>query len=108
MLPVIDYDQPMPAGMAADYAPLAGGFAERGSALMMGATHVARQMYWAEREEPAGFARARAMLGWPQYWGWWLTGVAAAEVSYLGAQTHLWRVPRGRGLLWWPQGAGRG
>jgi sugar (pentulose or hexulose) kinase len=105
VLPVIDYDQPLPEGLAAAYAPMAGAFRDRGSALMMGATHVARQMVWAETAEPEGFARARAVLGWPQYWGWWLTGVAAAEVSYLGAQTHLWRVAEG---VWSPLVAARG
>lgn len=105
VLPVIDYDQPLPPGLAAAYAPLAGAFRDRGSALMMGASHVARQMYWAETAEPAGFARARAVLGWPQFWGWWLTGEAASEVSYLGAQTHLWRVAEG---AWSPLVAARG
>jgi len=32
----------------------------------------------------------------PQYWAWRLSGVAASEVTYLGAQSHLWNVPAAR------------
>ena len=104
-LPMIDYDQPLPPAVATAYAPLAGGFADRGSALMMGASHIARQMVWAEMAEPAGFARAAHVLGLPQYWAWRLSGVAASEVSVLGAQSHLWRVRDG---VWAPLVAARG
>ena len=96
VLPMVDYDQPLPAGLQAEYAPLAGGYAARGSAFMAGATHTARQMFWAERARPAAFSRARWFLGLPQYWAWYLSGVAASEVSVLGAQSHLWDVQAGR------------
>ena len=105
VLPMIDYEQPLPEDIARDYAPLAGGFLDRGSALMMGATHVARQLYWAERAAPAAVARARWLLCLPQYWAWRLSGVAASEVTILGAQSHLWNVARGG---WAPIVAARG
>ena len=57
VLPMVDYEQPLPAGMAETYAPQAGGFFDRGSAIMMAATHTARQMFWAETEQPQGFSR---------------------------------------------------
>lgn len=96
VLPMVDYDQPLPAGLQAEYAPLAGGYTARGSAFMAGATHTARQMFWAERAEPAAFGRAQWFLGLPQYWAWFLSGVAVSEVSVLGAQSHLWEVEAGR------------
>jgi sugar (pentulose or hexulose) kinase len=105
VLPMVDYEQPLPEGLAEDYAPLAGDFFDRGSAVMMAATHTARQMFWAERERPQEFAQARWCLGIPQYWAWRLTGVAVSEATILGAQSHLWNVARGR---WSPIVAARG
>lgn len=104
-LPMVDYEQPLPAGLDADYAPLSGEFFDRGSAVMMAATHTARQMFWAERDRPEDFNRARWLLGIPQYWAWRLTGVAVSEVTILGAQSHLWNVPARN---WAPIVAARG
>lgn len=105
VLPMVDYEQPLPPGLDAAYAPLSGGFFDRGSAVMMGATHTARQMFWAESAAPRGFARARWVLGIPQYWAWRLSGVAVSEASILGAQSHLWNV---RDRRWAPIVAARG
>lgn len=91
-LPMIDYEQPLPPGLNAAYAPQSGGFFDRGSAVMMAATHTARQMFWAETAEPRAFGQARWCLGIPQYWAWRLTGRAVSEASILGAQSHLWNV----------------
>lgn len=104
-VPMIDYEQPLPSGLAEAYAPLSGGFFDRGSAVMMAATHTARQMFWAEVAEPEAFARARWCLGIPQYWAWRLTGRAVSEASILGAQSHLWNV---RDQCWSPIVTARG
>jgi sugar (pentulose or hexulose) kinase len=95
-LPMIDYEQPLPPGIAEAYALQSGTFQDRGSAIMMASTHQARQMLWMERDYPAEFTGARFLLGVPQYWAWRLSGVAASETSYLGAQSHLWNVPEKR------------
>jgi sugar (pentulose or hexulose) kinase len=91
--PMIDYEQPLPPSIQRAYAEAAGPYLERGSPIMLGATHIARQMLWLEREYPEAFARARHVLGLPQYWAWRLSGVAASEVTILGAQSHIWNVP---------------
>ena len=57
VLPMVDYEQPLPPGLNAAYVPQAGGFFDRGSATMMAATHTARQMFWAEAVLPAQFGR---------------------------------------------------
>ncbi|MET4690529.1 FGGY-family carbohydrate kinase [Sinorhizobium fredii] len=105
MLPMIDYEQPLPADIRDGYTPLAGSFLDRGSATMHGATHQARQLYWMEQREPQAFAQARWYLGVPQYWAWRFTGAAASESSFLGAQSHLWNVAEGR---WAPIVSARG
>ena len=95
-LPMIDYEQPCPHEIDAEYKRKAGSFEDRGSPVMMASTHAARQLFWMERAEPEGFAQARHYLNIAQYWGWWLTGEAASEYSAMGAQSHLWNVPRHR------------
>jgi sugar (pentulose or hexulose) kinase len=105
VLPMIDYEQPLPADIRDGYAPLAGSFLDRGSAMMHGAMHQARQLYWMEERQPDTFAKARWYLGLPQYWAWRVCGVAASETSFLGAQSHLWNVAESR---WAPIVSARG
>ncbi len=90
VLPMVDYEQPIPDEVARAYAAIAGSFRERGSPIMLGASHVARQMLWQETCWPQDFARARAILMIPQYWAWRLSGVPASEVTALSAQSHVW------------------
>lgn len=90
-MPMMDYEQEPPADVAADYPRIAGSYRERGSAVMLGSAHLARQMLWLERGWPERFAAARAFLATPQYWAFRLSGVAAGEVTSLAAQSHLWR-----------------
>ncbi len=90
VVPMMDYEQPAPPEVTAAYAAAAGSFRERGSAVMLGSAHLARQMMWVERAWPALFARARACLAVPQYWAWRLSGVLASEVTSLAAQSGLW------------------
>ncbi len=89
-MPMVDYEQPVPPAVEAEYRRAAGSFRERGSPFMLGATHLARQMLWIETAWPAAFARASFFLAAPQYWAWRLSGVAAGEVTSLAAQSHLW------------------
>ncbi len=89
-LPMVDYEQEMPGDIDAEYHAIVGRYRERGSPVMLGATHLARQVLWMQRAEPARFAAARALLPLPQYWAWRLSGVMATEISSLAAQSHLW------------------
>lgn len=92
VLPMIDYEQPLPEAVRTEYAQQSGSFFDRGSTIMLGSTHQARQLYWMQRTDPEAVARASWFLGVPQYWAWRLSGVASCEASYLGAQSHLWNV----------------
>ncbi len=96
VLPMVDYEQPVPDDITAAYLKIAGSFRERGSAIMFGAAHIARQMLWQELRWPQDFARATAMLMTPQYWAWRLCGVLAGEVTSLAAQSHIWSPADGR------------
>lgn len=96
VLPMIDYEQPLPLEVLDAYAPLAGSFHDRGSAVMHGATHQARQLLWMEMAEPERFSAGRAFLCLPQYFAWKMTGIAVSEPTCLGAQSHLWNIPDDR------------
>lgn len=95
-MPMIDYEQPAPEGLDDTYRTIAGSFRERGSPVMLGSAHLARQLLWLERDFPDAFAGATAFLAVPQYWAWRLSGVAASEVTSLAAQSHLWCSVEGR------------
>ncbi|QPM90502.1 LacI family DNA-binding transcriptional regulator [Pseudooceanicola algae] len=95
-LPMIDYEQDMPAEDDEAFLAEAGPFGDRGSAIMHGATHAARQIMWVKRAAPDRFARAEMWLGLPQYWAWRLSGHGAAEITYLAAQSELWNVAEQR------------
>lgn len=90
VMPMVDYEQPIPEHVATKYRQIVGSYRERGSAVMLGAAHLARQMLWQEMEWPEQFARAKAFVPTPQYWALRLSGVLATEVTSLAAQSHLW------------------
>ena len=95
-MPMMDYEQPVPDEVNAAYFRLVGSAEERGSPILGGAAHLARQLFWIERDWPEAARRARFFLGGPQYWAWRLSGAAASELTYLGAQSHLWNIPERR------------
>lgn len=92
VLPMLDYEMPTPEGLASAYAEVAPSYLERGSRHFGGMAHVGRQMFYQAKAFPEAFARAHHVLTLPQYWAWRLSGVPAAEVTSLAAQSHLWDV----------------
>ncbi|WP_062227928.1 FGGY family carbohydrate kinase [Aureimonas frigidaquae] len=96
ILPMIDYEQPAPQAVDAVYRAQSGDFAERGSAIMMGATHQARQMLWVMTERPDAAGEASAFLSVPQYWAWRFSGGMASEITNHAAQSGFWRLQEGR------------
>jgi sugar (pentulose or hexulose) kinase len=53
--------------------------------------NAARPLFWMQHTHVEAWARTRVLLPYPQYWAWWLSGVASSEVSSLGCHTQLWR-----------------
>jgi sugar (pentulose or hexulose) kinase len=95
-VPMLDYEEACPAATDAVYRAAVGDFGDRGGRVMMASTHQARQMLRAEIETPEAFAGAAHALAVAPYWAWRLSGVAASEVSALGAQSQLWNAGAGR------------
>lgn len=88
--PVPDYEwDGFDPQRAPDWAQQIGDFGETFSPDLPRGLNAATQFDWLERRLPETFARGR-LLPLPQYWAWWLSGVAASEISSLGCHTHLW------------------
>ena len=90
VLPVLDYEFDGPDQLAADYDAVRPPFAETGTPRLPIGLNLGAQFFWLQKRFPADFARAAAMLMYPQYWALRLTGVAANEATSLGCHTDLW------------------
>jgi len=95
-LPPMDYEFDGFPAVDADYDAQRPPFEETLSPKVPRGLNLARQIFYLERKFPKEFARARAFLTYPQYFGWRLGGAMASEVTSLGAHTDLWRPNEGR------------
>ena len=95
-LPPMDYEFGEFGGIGAEYEKVRPPYAETLSPSLPRGHNLGRQIFYMQRQFPAEFARATAFLTYPQYWAWRLSGVAAAEVTSLGAHTDLWNLGEGR------------
>lgn len=89
-LPVLDYEYGGPEGLRAEYAKVRGTFAETLSPDLPNGLNAGRQIHWQSRTFPAAFARVDAIVPYPQYWVWRLTGARVTEVTSLGSHTDMW------------------
>lgn len=89
-MPVLDYEHDGPEAAAAAYAGLRPDFAETLSPRLPNGLNLGAQIFWQAQAHAAQFARVTAILTYPQYWAWRLTGVMASEVTSLGCHTDLW------------------
>src|SRR6266480_1863721 len=90
VLPVMDYEFAGVDEIEPFYAPLRPAFSESFSPKLPAGLNLARQLAWQKRHCAEAFARARTCLTYPQYWAWRLSGIAAGEVTSLGAHSDLW------------------
>jgi sugar (pentulose or hexulose) kinase len=94
--PVMDYEFTGVEVVEPDYAALRPPFAESMSPKLPGGLNLGRQLAYQKWRCPDLFADAKHFVGYPQYWAWRLTGVAASEVTTLGAHADLWAPRRGQ------------
>lgn len=90
VLPMLDYEMEI-SDFDAEYDPMARNFAATGSPRLPCGHNTGRQLLWLQRKFPQEFARAKAIVGYAQYWSFLLSGVAANEVTALGCHTDLWQ-----------------
>jgi sugar (pentulose or hexulose) kinase len=89
-LPILDYEHDGPEAVHDAYRAVCGDFRETLSPDLPNGLNAGRQLFWLSRTFPDAFARADAILPYPQYWVWRLTGRKVAEVTSLGCHTDLW------------------
>ena len=94
-LPVLDYEHAYPDAVQQAYERLRPPFSETFSPKLSGGLNVGAQIHYQKSQFPDDFARVRAVLTYPQYWAFRLTGVAANEVTSLGCHTDLWNPTTG-------------
>ena len=89
-LPVLDYEFDGPDRLREAYETIRPPFSSTGSPPLPAGLNLGAQLFWLRRSFPDAFARTRAVLTYPQYWSWKLTGVMASEATSLGCHTDLW------------------
>jgi sugar (pentulose or hexulose) kinase len=90
VLPIMDYEERRVDEIEAEYAPFRPTFSESLSPPMNGGLNLGRQVFYQSRRHADAFACAKFILGYPQYWGWKLTGVTAGDATSFGCHTDLW------------------
>jgi len=94
--PMLDYEHPGPAALAADYDALRPDFAETGSPRLSMGLNLGAQLHWLMATQPGLRENLAHIVTYPQYWGWRLTGQMACDECSLGAHTDLWNPWLGR------------
>jgi len=65
-------------------------FDETLSPLLPRGLNLGIQLDWLEHHHPELMAEVEVLMPYPQYWAFWLSGIASSEVSSLGCHTLLW------------------
>ena len=94
-LPVLDYEHDGPETSDEAYARARPTFAETLSPRLPNGLNLGAQIFWQSRAFPEDFGKVTAILTYPQYWAWRLTGMHASEVTSLGCHTDLWAPDKG-------------
>ena len=94
--PVLDYEYEGPNQVGTDYDALRPDFALTGSPRLGCGLNLGAQLHWLFGSYPDLYARTAAILTYPQYWGYLLTGTMATDVTSLGCHTDLWCPEKGQ------------
>jgi len=88
--PIMDYEWRGVETVNESYEKLRPPFHETFSPSLPGGLNVGRQLVWQQQHHAKEFESAKALLMYPQYWSWLLSGKLVSEVSSLGCHTDLW------------------
>lgn len=87
--PPLDYEFKIPADILSAYRGERDAFALTGSPALSEGLNLGAQLHLLETLHPQEMQQA-TLLPWAQYWGWFLSGAAASEITSLGCHTDLW------------------
>lgn len=88
--PVLDYEYDGPDRVRDAYDAIRPDFALTGSPRLGCGLNLGAQLHWLFQRDPDLLGRTSAILTYPQYWGFLLTGAMATDVTSLGCHTDLW------------------
>ena len=94
VLPVLDYEFEGPDKVRADYDKIRPEFSQTGSPRMDAGLNLGAQIFWLNKTFPGKFTEVEQILFWPQYWSYWLSGVACSEISYASSHSDLWDISK--------------
>ncbi|MFK7764631.1 MAG: FGGY-family carbohydrate kinase [Roseobacter sp.] len=88
--PILDYEHTGPEGCAETYDAMRPPFCETGSPRLAMGLNIGAQVLYQFETVPGLREATKTIVTYPQYWGHRLTGIAATDVTSLGAHTDLW------------------
>jgi sugar (pentulose or hexulose) kinase len=88
--PILDYEHAGPDATSAAYDAIRPPFEKTGAPRLPMGLNLGAQLHWQFAEDPSLRGRTAAVVTYPQYWGYRLTGAYACDVSSLGCHTDLW------------------
>lgn len=91
----LDYEHSIPDEIMAAYREERDAFAMTGSPALPDGLNIGSQLFWLDRLYQTKMGAA-TLLPWAQYWAWFLSGVAATEVTSLGCHSDLWTPDTGQ------------
>jgi sugar (pentulose or hexulose) kinase len=86
-----DCEDPVFDEVAEDYRKLRDPFESTFSPFLPLGLNLGRQIHYLQQKHPALHRACDAIMLYPQYWAWRLSGVEASEITSLGCHTDLWR-----------------
>ncbi len=93
-LPMLDYEHTGPDNDTG-YDALRPAFGITGSPRLPMGLNMGAQLHWLFGADPSLRERTKAIVTYPQYWGYRLTGELATDVTSLGCHTDLWNAYEG-------------
>jgi sugar (pentulose or hexulose) kinase len=91
-LPVLDYEFQGPDQIKEEYDEIRPSFSQTGTPRMDAGLNLGAQVYWQNKFFSDDFAKVDQILFWPQFWSYWLSGIAASEISYASSHSDLWDI----------------
>ena len=91
-LPVLDYEFQGPNQIKQEYDEIRPSFSKTGTPRMEAGLNLGAQLYWQNKFFSDDFAKVDQILFWPQFWSYWLSGIAASEISYASSHSDLWDI----------------
>ncbi len=94
LLPILDYEYAAPAAIEESFRAIQSPFSETGSPDLPAGLNYGLHIYWRAERWAEAFAQTKAILPYPQFWNWRLSGAVTSEISYVGCHSHLWSPER--------------